>query len=57
MNNTTVISLADLIKEATQHLDELNYSEGTKLRYTLKWKHLLQYANDNNTDTFSLDLG
>jgi len=30
MNNTTVIPLADLIHQATQHLDELNYSKGTK---------------------------
>ncbi|WP_298846149.1 site-specific integrase [uncultured Clostridium sp.] len=57
MSNPTVISLVDLIKEATQHLNELNYSEGTKLHYTLKWKHLLQYANHNNVDTFSLKLG
>jgi len=57
MNNTAVISLVDLIKGATQHLDELNYSEGTKLRYILKWRHLLEYANDINEDTFSLNLG
>lgn len=57
MNNTTVISLADLIHQATQHLDELNYAEGTKQHYTLKWKHLVEYAKNKNCDTFSLELG
>lgn len=57
MNNTTVISLSDLIQQATQHLDNLNYAEGTKLHYVLKWKHLLEYANLNKNYDFSLRLG
>lgn len=57
MNNTTVISLVDLINLATQHLDVLNYTEGTKQHYTLKWRHLLEYAKSKNCDTFSLELG
>ena len=57
MNNTTAISLADLIHQATQHLDELNYSKGTKQHYTLKWSHLHKYAKSRNCNTFSLELG
>ena len=57
MNNTTVISLADLIRKASQHLDELNYAEGSKQRYTLKWKRLLEYAKSKRCDTFSSKLG
>jgi len=57
MNNTTGISLANLIQQATQHLYELNYAEGTKKHYTLKWGHLLKYANNKNCGAFSLELG
>lgn len=57
MNNTTVIPLADLIHRATQHLDELKYAEGTKQHYTLKWRHLLEYAKSKNYNTFSIELG
>ena len=55
--STTLNSLSDLIQQATYHLDNLNYAEGTKQRYVLKWKHLLQYANSNKIHVFSLELG
>jgi integrase/recombinase XerD len=53
----TNISLSKLIQEATLHLDELNYSEGTQYNYRLKWKHLQIYAKANNYNNFSMELG
>lgn len=57
MNDTIVILLVDLIHQATQHLDELNYTEGTKQHYTLIWRHLLKYTESKNCLTFSLEIG
>jgi len=57
MNNTTIISIVELIHEAKLHLDKLNYTEGSKQRYILKWGHLLKYAESKNCRTFSLELG
>lgn len=57
MSDTTTILLADLIQLATQHLDDLNYAEGTKQHYTRKWNRLYQYALGRKINTFSLELG
>jgi integrase/recombinase XerD len=57
MDNTTIISLTDLIHQATQHLGELNYSKGTTKHYTLIWGHLQKYAKSKNCATFTLELG
>ncbi len=57
MTDNTNISLANLIQQATLYLNELNYSEGTKYHYRLKWKHLQIYAKSKNRNNFSLELG
>lgn len=57
MIDTTKLSLAELIRQATLLLDELNYSEGTKNRYVCNWKHLLEYANTQKYNVFSSELG
>jgi integrase/recombinase XerD len=53
----TNITLSKLIQQATLYLDELNYSEGSKYQYILKWKHLQSYAKTKNYDKFSMELG
>jgi integrase/recombinase XerD len=57
MIETTNLNLSELIQQATLHLNELEYSEGTKNRYVLNWKHLLKYAETRNHQTFSMELG
>jgi integrase/recombinase XerD len=53
----TNITLSKLIQQATLYLDELNYSEGSKYHYILKWKHLQSYAKTQNYDKFSIEVG
>lgn len=55
MSDTT--NLTELIHQSIQHLNELNYSEGTKYRYKLVWKHLQKYARHRDQKNFSLKLG
>lgn len=55
MSDTT--NLKELIHQSIQHLNELNYSEGTKYQYKLVWKHLQEYARNRNHKSFSLKLG
>ncbi|WP_240378171.1 site-specific integrase [Bacillus piscicola] len=55
MSDTT--NLKELIHQSIQYLNELNYSEGTKYRYKLVWKHLQKYAGNRNYKGFSLKLG
>jgi integrase/recombinase XerD len=57
MMDTTNLNLSEFIQQATLHLDELEYSEGTKNRYVLNWKHLLKYAETRKHSTFSMELG
>lgn len=57
MMDTTNLNLSDIIQQATLHLNELEYSEGTKNRYVLSWKHLLKYAETRKDHTFSMELG
>lgn len=57
MMDTTNLNLSELIQQATFHLNELEYSEGTKNRYVLNWKHLLKYAEKRKLNTFSMELG
>ncbi|WP_077215149.1 site-specific integrase [Bacillus dakarensis] len=55
MSDTT--NLTELIQQATQHLIDLRYSEGTIYRYRLVWKHFRVYAETRNHKIFSLKLG
>jgi integrase/recombinase XerD len=57
MIDTTNLNLSELIQQATLHLNELEYSEGTKNRYVLNWKHLLKYAVTRKHNMFSMELG
>lgn len=50
-------NLIELIQQSTQHLQDLNYSEGTIYQYKLVWKHLQSYAKTKGNTEFSLKLG
>lgn len=49
--------IMELIEQASQHLHELNYSEGTKYHYFLVWRHFKKYANTKGIENFSLKVG
>ncbi|EIJ82001.1 hypothetical protein PB1_03650 [Bacillus methanolicus PB1] len=51
MSDTT--NLTELIQQATKHLIDLKYSEGTIYRYILVWKQLQIYADTRNYESFS----
>lgn len=53
----TTISLTELISNAKRQLDLLDYAEGTKQHYALKWDHFLMYAEQKGHINFSKELG
>lgn len=45
------------IRNATAHLDDLGYAEGTKIRYKGCWNQFKKYADLKNVQYFSLEFG
>lgn len=50
-------TIDNLIRNATAHLDDLGYAEGTKIRYRGCWNHFKKYADLKNVQNFSLEFG
>lgn len=46
-----------LIRNATAHLEDLKYAEGTIIRYKSCWNHFKKYAVLKNVEQFSLEFG
>ncbi len=56
MDHTT-ITLTELVNKAKIQLNILGYAESTKKQYTLKWDHLLVYAQQHKQKYFSKKFG
>lgn len=50
-------TIENLIREASIYLEDMGYSEGTKIRYKSCWNCFKKYAILNNTYDFTIDFG